>query len=259
MSSGKRRLDKLEVSLTPKQAILLWMAEAHRHDTMEQYAKSLKDSNDSAWPMATLPKQVTGAVEQALKGIPRKEISNGVRQAVRDVLFLFHLHQQVNGKLMEEQKAFLFRLRWLRAELGRLHYQKLAHQASPSGIRKGVLKRRDVTRWQQEAKLFLEELHDLRLAVITIIQRYFDGRDLLFPALTEGLNYLVKAMEVLVEMLNEDLAPKKWARADVTDVETRAGTAAAAQVAFLVDMAKAQALDALGETQAGIAIVGRHI
>ncbi len=38
MSSANRRLDKLESNLTPKQAALLWMAEAHKVDTLEGYA-----------------------------------------------------------------------------------------------------------------------------------------------------------------------------------------------------------------------------
>jgi hypothetical protein len=135
MTTSKRRLDKIEVSLTPKQAILLWMEEAHQYDAMEQYVQSLKPGPESAWPLCVLPEKVSTAVEQAMKGRPKPEVARVARQAVRDVLFLFHLHQQVNRMLMEKQEAFLFRLRWLRAELGRLRYQKMVHQTSPSGIR----------------------------------------------------------------------------------------------------------------------------
>jgi hypothetical protein len=77
MSSGKRRLDKLEVSLIHKQAIFLWMEEAHQHDTMGEYALSLKPGPDSAWPLATLPEQVATAVRQALKGQPRRKSPKG--------------------------------------------------------------------------------------------------------------------------------------------------------------------------------------
>ncbi|HZA21371.1 MAG TPA: hypothetical protein VFA32_01995, partial [Dehalococcoidia bacterium] len=172
MTTSKRRLDKLEVSLTPKQAILLWMEEAHQYDTMEQYVRFLKPGPESAWPLAVLPEKVATAVEQAMKGRPKQEIARRARQAVRDVLFLFHLHQQVNRKLIEKQEAFLFRLRWLRAELGRLCYQKKVRQASPSGIPTGVPKHQDLTRWQKEAELFLGELQGLRLAVMAISKRY---------------------------------------------------------------------------------------
>ena len=40
MTSGKRRLDKLEEHLTPKQAALLWMAEAHQFETLEGHSRS---------------------------------------------------------------------------------------------------------------------------------------------------------------------------------------------------------------------------
>jgi hypothetical protein len=114
---------------------------------MEQYAESLKAGSESAWPMAKLPKQVSAAVEQTMKGQPREEISKGVYQAVRDVLFLFHLHQQVNGKLMEKQEAFLFWLRWLRAELGRLRYHKMGRKASASGIGEGIPRHQGLSQW----------------------------------------------------------------------------------------------------------------
>jgi hypothetical protein len=77
--------------------------------------------------------------------------------------------------------------------------------------------------------------------------------------LKEGLSYLVKAMEVLVEIFNEDLAPRKGDRVDVAAVEARAETVGTAQAAFLVDMARAEALDAMGENQAAVQLMGRHI
>jgi hypothetical protein len=46
---------------------------------------------------------------------------------------------------------------------------------------------------------------------------------------------------------------------DVASVEARAGTVGTAQAAFLVDMARAEALDAMGENQAAIQSMGRHI
>ncbi len=36
MSSGNRGLDKLESNLTPKQAVMLWMSEAHQFQTLEE-------------------------------------------------------------------------------------------------------------------------------------------------------------------------------------------------------------------------------
>ncbi len=35
MTSGKRRLDKVESNLTPKQAMLHWMVEAHQFGSLK--------------------------------------------------------------------------------------------------------------------------------------------------------------------------------------------------------------------------------
>jgi hypothetical protein len=124
MSISKRRLDKLEVSLTPKQAILLWMEEAHQYDSMREYCLSLKPGPDSAWPLAILPDKVSKAVEQAMKGRPKPAVARTVRQAIRDVLFLFHLHQQVNQKFMEEDRHYWTRALLLSVELDALRRER---------------------------------------------------------------------------------------------------------------------------------------
>ena len=46
MPSRDSRLDKLESQLTPKQAMLLWMAEAHQFQTLEEYAAHMKTQSD---------------------------------------------------------------------------------------------------------------------------------------------------------------------------------------------------------------------
>src|SRR5919106_1984750 len=124
MTTSKRRLDKLEVSLTPKQAILLWMEEAHQYDTMEQYVRFLKPGPESAWPLAVLPEKVATAVEQAMKARPRQEVARMARQAIRDVLFLFHLHQGVNQKFMEEDRHFWTKALLLSTELDALRRER---------------------------------------------------------------------------------------------------------------------------------------
>ena len=46
------------------------------------------------------------SVEQALKGKPKEEIDQALRRADLDVLFLFFLHQQANGRLAERERYF---------------------------------------------------------------------------------------------------------------------------------------------------------
>ncbi len=117
MSGAMRRIEKLETGLTPKQAILLWFQEAHAFDDIQEYARHLRTLPDSAAPIPKLTAQVEEAVKQTLKGKPREEINKAVRQAYKDVLFLFFLHQQVNGKLLSENRYYWTRFQLLSKEL----------------------------------------------------------------------------------------------------------------------------------------------
>ena len=101
-----RRIGKLESGLTPKQAILLWLQEAHAFRGIEEYVRHLKTQPDNAAPLYKLTAQVEEGVKQRLKGKPREAIALAVRQAYKDVLFLFFLHQQVNRKLVSEERHY---------------------------------------------------------------------------------------------------------------------------------------------------------
>ena len=113
MSKNIQRVAKLETGLTPKQAILLWFQEAHGFNTIFEYIRHLKGQPDTAAPIPRLTDQVAEAVKQTLKGHPREEIDKAVRQAYKDVLFLFFLHQQVNRKLISEERYFWTQGRFL--------------------------------------------------------------------------------------------------------------------------------------------------
>ena len=117
MSKNIQRVAKLETGLTPKQAILLWFQEAHGFNTIFEYIHHLKSQPDSAAPIPRLTDQVAEAVKQTLKGQPREDINRAISQAHRDVLFLFFLHQQINGKLATEWRYYWTRLLLLSREL----------------------------------------------------------------------------------------------------------------------------------------------
>ena len=117
MSKNIQRVAKLETGLTPKQAILLWFQEAHGFNTIFEYIHHLKSQPDSAAPIPRLTDQVAEAVKQTLKGQPREDINRAISQAYKDVLFLFFLHQQINGKLATEWRYYWTRLLLLSREL----------------------------------------------------------------------------------------------------------------------------------------------
>ena len=139
MSKNIQRVAKLETGLTPKQAILLWFQEAHGFNTIFEYIHHLKSQPDSAAPIPRLTDQVAEAVKQTLKGHRREEIDKAVRQAYKDVLFLFFLHQQVNRKLISEERYFWTQGRFLIAELkSLLREQALGRRMRWNQIRVGI-------------------------------------------------------------------------------------------------------------------------
>ena len=97
--------------------MLLRLQEAHGFHTVEAFFSHLKTQPESGWPVAKLTERVAEAVKQTLKGKPREEISRAIRQAYKDVLFLFYLHQQVNSKLITEERYFWTRGMLMIAEL----------------------------------------------------------------------------------------------------------------------------------------------
>ena len=139
MSKNIQRVAKLETGLTPKQAILLWFQEAHGFNAIFEYIHHLKSQPDSAAPIPRLTDQVAEAVKQTLKGHRREEIDKAVRQAYKDVLFLFFLHQQVNRKLISEERYFWTQGRFLIAELkSLLREQALGRRMRWNQIRVGI-------------------------------------------------------------------------------------------------------------------------
>ncbi len=122
-----RRLDKLESNLTPKQAMLHWMAEAHQFGSLEEYAAHMKTQPDNAWPLRRLGDQMRAAVEQAMKGRPREEINRAQRKADLDVVFLFFLHQQANSRLAEKDRYFATRSLLLVQQLSALVRERISN------------------------------------------------------------------------------------------------------------------------------------
>jgi hypothetical protein len=134
---------------------------------------------------------------------------------------------------------------------------------------------RRVGDWKEMASDFLCDLYSLRQAADSISRRYFDGRQLLFPAHTRSLAGLVHVVEELVAGFNEAFAVESVQETgtppddleatesptvvDIVALKEAVAPAALQHTAFLVDMARAEALDALGENRASVAIVERHV
>ena len=113
--------------------------------------------------------------------------------------------------------------------------------------------------WKQMAGASLTNLYAFRQAVITIRQRYFDGVELLFPDSDRSLADLTKHTEELVTLFNDQVIKKSEDKINIEALHQGAGKIVAERVSYLVDMAKAEALDAVGENRAATELVARYL
>ena len=123
----------------------------------------------------------------------------------------------------------------------------------------GSRTRREDVVWKEIAGILLIKLYAFRQAAGTISQRYFDGEEVLFPDLVRSLAELIKYVEELVATFNDEVAGKPEDKIDLEALRQGAGKAVVQQIAYLVDMAKAEALDAMGEDREALELVERYL
>ena len=61
MTLAKRLCELEDHGLTPQEAMILWMREAHGFGSYERYARWLIDQPDYVYPLIRMPAQVVGA------------------------------------------------------------------------------------------------------------------------------------------------------------------------------------------------------
>jgi hypothetical protein len=84
-------------------------------------------------------------------------------------------------------------------------------------------------------------------------------RKLLFPDLDRSLADLTKHTEDLITSYIDQVIKKTEDKINTEALRQSAGKIATERVSYLVDMAKAEALDAMGENWAATELVQRHL
>ena len=117
MSRSGKRVRKVELSLTPGQAAVVAMEEAHRHDSLSDWGAALKGAAEHALPVNKLVSAVEQSVLGAMTGAPWRSRDSAAAQAVREVIFLYHLHLGANVRALEEVERLRPNLLLLEREL----------------------------------------------------------------------------------------------------------------------------------------------
>ena len=121
------RLQKMEHALTPKEAMLLWLQEAHQYSSINALAQSLKDAPLARYPLSRMEKQVDEAVLAAQKGRPREQVIRAENRALRDLYFLWHLFLEANEKVRRERRPMVLAYLFMQERLHRLVERVLQH------------------------------------------------------------------------------------------------------------------------------------
>jgi hypothetical protein len=230
---SKRRLDKLEGSLSPKEAVLHWLGEAHAFGTLPDYVESLIDQPEMAQPFIAIPSRVEQAVWDSMRRQRPAFIKEVMREATGDTIFLMRLVIGLNVHIEEtlhveglRHAALVWWSRALEAAPG-----TKADATVPSDWRRGVGTLRGTLTATDEARAMLEV-------------RYLEGHDCLFPEVETEWRGLCAVAEALT--------------ADEGNLEDESARGVAEQrIQQVVRMARADGLEASGRSADSDAIAAR--
>src|SRR4051812_5771827 len=101
----QNRLIRVETSLSPKQAVLLWLRQELQDKTSSEYARWLMQRPPRAAPRSRVEKQVVDAIRTAMKRQEPSRINQAVRQGQMQTDFLILLVLRTNSMVLDNSRA----------------------------------------------------------------------------------------------------------------------------------------------------------
>ncbi len=239
----ERRLDKLEDSLSPTGLVLLWLVEAHAYGSLEAYVRSLLELDQLEMPLDRLAREAIETARAANRGKRPEVVEAAIRSALREVVFRYVLLLRINAVAHD----LLDREGLIDAALE----ARVALAAYPE---KG--ERRDgelIGRLRDLLLARVQELGAVGQARTSVEARYLEGHPALFPevaaAWDEQLQRTASIADMAVRLAKQAGVPVA-AASDPDALPRRV----AELVADLVEPAKAEALEMLGEGRQALGI-----
>lgn len=109
MTREDERLNRIEAGLGPQELVYLWLEEAQRFPSLPAYAGWLSTQPDEVYPLIRLPRLAEEGVRARLRAKLPAMVEEAVREAHRDVFFLFYLVKEVNLHMLHEKDALRYR------------------------------------------------------------------------------------------------------------------------------------------------------
>jgi hypothetical protein len=248
MTTTERRLAKVEASLTPLELIRRWLGEAHRYADFTAYAQALYPKGIEGLPLDRLVREAHESAEAVGRGRSQEERSKATQTAMRRTVFLYQLVLRI-WTLAEET-----------LEREGLRYAALsAHLALALSDRSILGSRVEAfSRLGGAAITWATELRALETARTRVEAEYFEGTATLYPATIRRWTEQRELSDGLVDLIGrfvelDDLDPLRADDPDAFEARVRQ------LVAGHVEMAKAKALDEMGDGRGAVRIAMRWL
>ena len=259
--TARRRLDKLEHSLGPTEAILRWLEEAHRFPSVVEYARATIDLPDSAQPPIRTAEQVAAAIHGAFKNPSPDAHDLAVRRAVGDTMFLYQLVFVLNMTAADFAHEAVSRSLVLSGQLARLVTDPLSEEQDAR--RANLPAARQLDRawqvWRESIEAFVCDVRVEQAARSGLEKAYFAGGAVLFADVAEDWTRLgdqADRLDTIVTTLREPYRTRAgFRRRRILPEEPGSiGSRAQSRKAELADDARIAAFEALDERPRAIAL-----
>jgi hypothetical protein len=235
-----RRLARIEESLSPTQLVLRWLGEAHAFGDVPAYTEAVLAKDPPELPLDRLAQEAARGARSATRGKRPEIVDAAVRTALRETVFRFELVMRINVTAHDllDREALIAAALSAHVSLLVSADQKI-RRADPTYTERFITCR----------DLLISRLTELQAAgeARAIVEgRYLDGHPALFPELAKAWQGQCRESGVIADMAVrlaefDDVPPDA-----PPDPESLSGRAAQL-VADLVEPAKVEALDKLGE------------
>ncbi len=234
-----KRLVRIEVGLTPKQRVLLWLRTEFRDKSAVEHVRQLVEQPPHAAPRYRISLQVAATIQAAMKNHDPMLVQRAVREGQMEADFLIRLAYQTNDAILKDSRLRWFQIGFLFERLRLGESDELLLNLVDLGM----------------------ELQSLKYAIHQISRKYFDGECVLLRDAREVFNIQLTLMELFLAGVAEELREAGASRA-LTELEKRRELTTAhgeRQFGQLVAMAKSTVFRDFGNPWAARAVLKPYL
>lgn len=235
--SVAKRLTKIESSLPPRQAVLLWLKEM-RQSSLSIFLEKLSNRHET--PLIRLPEMAARAVRERFNqnGIMPESAKDVEREAWRQAALLVVIAVRLNLTVLADRRSKWFCKVLLHEWLYRMLLESM-HTARYDCA--------TATVWRMLLTDALREARQLRETIAVISATYFDGQSLLVSELEIHLNQHIQELEGMANAYKTPAPLASCMAIDLMALESSIKVQVPIEVANRVACAEAEVLQLPGQ------------